>query len=61
MKHHLDHSKKQEVINLYQSSEYQKALELAIRILSDNPENDFIYQIMGKIYFSLSKIKKSIF
>ena len=62
MKHHLDHSKKkQEVISLYQSFEYQEALKLAIQILSDDPENSFIYQIIGKIYFSLSKIKKSIF
>ena len=38
MKHHLDHSKKQEVISLYQSFEYQKALKLAIQILSDNPD-----------------------
>ena len=60
MRLNIDYSKKQELILLYQNSEYKKALDLAKLILHMDPDNGFIYQIIGKIYFSLGKMKNAI-
>ena len=61
MRHNIDYSKKQELILLYQNSEYKKALDLAETYLNKDPDNSFIYQIIGKIYFSLGEMKNAIF
>ena len=41
-------------------SEYKKALDLAKLILHKDPNNGFIYQIIGKIYFSLGEMRNAI-
>ena len=60
MRLNIDYSKKQELILLYQNSEYKKALDLAKLILHEDPNNGFIYQIIGKIYFSLGEMRNAI-
>ena len=60
MRLNIDYSKKQELILLYQNSEYKKALDLAKLILHRDPDNSFVYQIIGKIYFSLGEMRDAI-